>query len=110
MPRKEDRSNLVYYILYILIALMFLKLFRMIPGSPDEVVNVALSITGVVLVVLTLFQQWLSSRFRSLEIAVDAIAEGTRSMENRLTALQHGLENVKLTERLTRLEAKLEKE
>lgn len=109
MPRREDRSSLVYYLIYLLIATMFLKLFRILPRSPEyEVVTVTLSISGFAIMLLTLFQQWLSGRFRRLEERFDEISELVRHIDGRVTDVEHGFENVKLTERLARLEEKLE--
>ena len=110
MPRRRDRIDLIYYLIYILIALLLLKLFGFIPGSPQyETVNIVLTGLSLIVAAVTAFQQWLSGRFRGLEDQLSELNRAMRGVEDRLTRVEGSIEAVKLAERIARLEGRLEK-
>ncbi|KPV65233.1 MAG: hypothetical protein AOA65_0383 [Candidatus Bathyarchaeota archaeon BA1] len=89
---------------------MFLKLFRVIPWSPEyELVNVVFTIIGVALMIITGFQEWLRSRFGNLEDTIERLTNTIQNLDKRFTILETKLESVQLIERVPRLEEKLEK-
>jgi len=106
--RRREGPSPVTIILYALIALMFLKLLGILPGSPQyETVNVVLGVIGLALSIITAFQEWLRGKFRGLEDSISELTETLHDVERRLTTLEAELKSVRLAERLARLEERL---
>lgn len=75
-----------------MIALIFLKLLRLIPGSPEyEVVNVVLGIVGVSLTIIVTAMEWMRSKFGSLEDSLKKLTETVQQQSTDMRLIEQKL-------------------
>jgi hypothetical protein len=114
MPRKkESGSNIVTFIIYALLAIILLKIFRIIPDPPEYDINVVIGLLTLVIAISTGFSNWLSRRFSSITDKLDSLDKNVQTIstnlkliEQRVTSLEC---NIDIRERIARLEEKVKK-
>lgn len=104
MPKRTKISPFTI-IVYFLVLLLFLKLLKILPGSPEyEMVNVTLTIVGVALTVIVSFQEWLRSKFGKLEDSIEELTQMFHEFDRRFAVLETRMESLQLVERVAKLE------
>lgn len=108
MPKRRDGASILSIALYILIILVFLKLFGILPGSPEyETISVALALINTILGVVVTFITWLQRRLGEIEDSISEISSKVSELERHLKVLEARLDIARLEKRISRLEEKL---
>jgi hypothetical protein len=116
MPRrkKDEGSNVVTIIIYIILAVIALKMLRIIPDPPEYDINIVIGLLTLVTAILTGFSNWLSRRFSSINDKLDSLDKNIQTLstnmkliEQRVTSIEY---NVDIRERIVRLEETIKKQ
>jgi len=115
MPKKkESGSNIVTLIIYVILVVIVLKIFRIIPDPPEYDINVVIGLLTLVIAISTGFSNWLSRRFSSITDKLDSldknmqtISTNLKLIEQRVTSLEC---NIDIRERIARLEENVKKQ
>ena len=107
MPKRRGPSPFTI-VVYLLVIIIFLKLLRIIPGSPEyETFSIVLGIVGVALTIIVSFQEWMRSKFGKLEDSIEELTQLFHSFDKRFTVLETRMESLQLVERVAKLEERL---
>jgi amino acid transporter len=71
--RQQNTFNVLLVIAYIIIAVVFLKLFRIIPDPPEFDINTVVGLLALVTTILLGFATWLSKLFSDINDSIDAL-------------------------------------
>jgi di/tricarboxylate transporter len=112
--KEEKGSNIVLFIAYVILAVVFLKLLRIIPDPPEFDVNTVIALLALVTTILLGFATWLSKRFSDINDDIDELTESIHKLTTRFAVLEERISNIQSNlgfhERLTKLEEKGKKE
>jgi hypothetical protein len=106
--KGEKESNVLAFILYLIVVVIFLKLFRIIPDPPEYDINVVIGLLTLATTLLITFSTWLSRRFSVINESIDTLGESVRQLSTNFKILEERISNVQnnlaFHERLVRLE------
>jgi len=100
--------NVLTIILYVLVAIIFLKLFKIIPDPPEIDFGVLIGITGLAISILTTGWNWLARRFTDIEDSLNKLEKNLQKLTERTIMIETNLKNMgdklMFNERLVKLE------
>jgi len=109
---RRSGINAVTLLIYIILALAFLKLFKILPGSPEyELYSIVATFIGSAVGILTVLTNWLGNKFAGLEESIKKIEASIQGMSDRVLRLEVSMgaieKGLAYGERLTRIEEQL---
>jgi xanthosine utilization system XapX-like protein len=113
VPRKrrkkeEKGANVLLLIAYVIVGVVFLKLFRIIPDPPEFDINTVVGLLAIVTTILIGFATWLSKRFSDINDDIDDLEKHVNNLSTSFKVLEERTSNIQqslnFNERLVKLE------
>jgi len=108
MSRRRKGPDIITIVIYIILGIILLKIFRIIPDPPEYDINVVIGLLTLTTAILTGFSNWLSRTFSSIDDALDSLKKDAQTLSTDMKLLNqkisHIESNINFHERLVRLE------
>jgi uncharacterized membrane protein YqjE len=111
MPKKKEKTpDILTIVIFIILAIVILKILRIIPDPPEYDINIVISLLALATAILTAFSNWLSKRFSSINDAIDNLTKNIQTLSTDMKLLEQKINHIEsdlnFHERLVRLEEK----